>query len=65
MSDRANEIMQGAVRSAAVENLRKAIADPEAAELLLLLARHRKMQFDAHVKAGFTPEQALQLAMKA
>lgn len=48
--------------AAAVANIRKDIA--AMIEMQTYIAQMRKASFDAHVKEGFTPEQALVLCAK-
>jgi hypothetical protein len=49
-------------RKAAIEVLRRML-DTDAMQEALLIAKLRKIQFDAYVGAGFTREEALRIIM--
>lgn len=58
----AQALMDQAARKALREALRQML--PEVAEEALLLARIRRAHYEASIKEGFSPDQALALCMK-
>ena len=58
----AQAVMDQAARKALRETLRLML--PEVAEEALLLAKVRRAHFEASIKEGFSPDQALVLCMK-
>jgi hypothetical protein len=50
-------------RRAAIEALQRMLEGSEVMQEALLVARLRKIHFDAHLSQGFTREEALRLVM--
>ena len=61
-SQSAKEAMDGAKHAAAMDSVNRNFS--QIIEQAALLARIRRAHFDASIKQGFTPEQALVLCMK-
>ena len=62
MSDQAKHTIDGAKRAAAFDNIERMI--PDFVKEAAMIARIRRINYDASIKEGFTPEQALTVCMK-
>ena len=62
MSEQAKYTIDGAKRAAAFDNIERMI--PDFVKEAAMVARIRRIHYDASIKEGFTPEQALALCMK-
>lgn len=59
----AENLMSDAIKAAAIEELRSVIENPKCAEVWSLVAKKKRIVYDAFIAAGFTPEQSLQLTI--
>lgn len=62
MANEAKQVMDTAARKAALDMVRRQM--PEMVEGAQMIASIRRIHYDASIKQGFTPEQALALCMK-
>lgn len=58
-----SSIMQDAVTAALAETLRTQLDDPTFRSVLEIKARAKKLQYDAYVRAGFSPSDAILLTV--